>query len=89
MGRVSLKVVPSSSRDQITGWLGASLKIKVQAPPEKGKANAAVIALLARSLKIDKNQLSLVSGETSPVKVIEVTDCSDEDLRERLTAITS
>jgi hypothetical protein len=36
MGRISLKVVSGSSRDEVVGWLGASLKVKVKAPPEKG-----------------------------------------------------
>ena len=47
MGRLSLKFVPGSSRDEIVGWLGDSLKVKVKAPPEKGRANETVIALLA------------------------------------------
>jgi len=42
MGRLSLKVVPGSSRDEIVGWLGDSLKVKVMSPPEKGHANEAV-----------------------------------------------
>ncbi len=45
MGRLSLKVVPGSSRDEIVGWLGDSLKVKVKAPPEKGRANEAVDAM--------------------------------------------
>lgn len=39
MGRLSLKLVPGSSRDEVVGWLGDSLKVKVKAPPEKGRAN--------------------------------------------------
>lgn len=43
MGRLAVKVVPGSSRDQIVGRLGDALKIKVTAPAEKGKANTAVV----------------------------------------------
>ena len=47
-----MKVVPGSSRDQVVGWLGDASKIKVTAPPEKGKANEAVIELLAEPLGV-------------------------------------
>lgn len=47
MARINIKVVPNSSRDEVVGWLGDALKVKVMAPPEKERANEAVIALLA------------------------------------------
>jgi uncharacterized protein len=66
MGRLSLKVVPGSSRDEIVGWLGDSLKVKVKAPPEKGRANEAVVALLAERLGTDASSIAVVSGHSSP-----------------------
>jgi uncharacterized protein (TIGR00251 family) len=81
MGRLSLKVVPGSSRDEIVGWLGDSLKVKVKAPPEKGRANEAVIALLADSLGIDASSIAVVSGHGSPAKVVAVEGMDDEAIR--------
>ena len=48
------------------------LKVKVAAAPERGKANAALAAFLAKQLGIRKNAVTIVSGQTSPVKQIEV-----------------
>lgn len=72
MGRITVKVVPSSSRDLIVGWLGDALKVKVQAPPEKGKANSAVIELLAAQLKIEKSLIEIISGHSSSSKVLSI-----------------
>ena len=66
MGRLSLKVVPGSSRDEIVGWLGDSLKVKVKAPPEKGRANEAVVTLLAERLGFGTSSITVVSGHGSP-----------------------
>jgi uncharacterized protein (TIGR00251 family) len=70
--RLKVKVVPGSSRDAIVGWLGESLKLKVAAPPEKGRANEAVIALLAAKLGIDPAAITIISGHASAAKVIEI-----------------
>ena len=81
MGRLSLKVVPGSSRDEIVGWLGDSLKVKVKAPPEKGRANEAVVVLLAERLGIDASSIAVVSGHSSPAKVVEVDGMDVEAIR--------
>ena len=81
MGRLNLKVVPGSSRDEIVGWLGDSLKVKVKAPPEKGRANEAVIALLAERLGIDASSIAVVSGHSSHAKVVEVDGMDNEAIR--------
>lgn len=86
MARIHVKVVPSSSRDVVVGWLGESLKVKVMAPPEKGRANLAVVALLAKHLGIDPQAIEVVSGQASPAKVLSISGLDDEDLRQAFAA---
>jgi uncharacterized protein len=73
--RLDVKVTPKASADRIQGWVedeqGARvLKIAVTAPPEDGKANKAVIALLAKRLKLPKSAIEFASGETSRRKTL-------------------
>jgi uncharacterized protein len=81
MARLNVKVVPGSSRDQIVGWLGDALKIKVMAAPEKGKANVAVVELLASKLGISTDDIKVVSGNSVPSKVISITGMDDETIK--------
>jgi uncharacterized protein (TIGR00251 family) len=81
MGRLNVEVVPGSSRDQIVGWLGDALKIKVTAPPEKGKANEAVIELLAEALGVSSDDIDVVSGHSSPSKIVAITGMDDEAIK--------
>jgi uncharacterized protein (TIGR00251 family) len=81
MARLKVKVVPGSSRDQIMGWLGDALKIKVAAPPEKGKANAAVAELLAKWLGISTDDIAIESGHSSPSKVVTIKGMDDEAIK--------
>jgi len=73
--------VPGSSREEIVGWPGDSLKVKVKAPPEKGRANEAVVALLAKRLGTDASNIAMVSGNSSPAKVLEVDGMVDGEIR--------
>jgi uncharacterized protein len=86
--RVRLKVTPKAKRAQIGGLLdepdggpsGAcrALKVAVTAAPEDGKANTAVIALLAREWGVAKSAVSVVSGATDRRKLVEIRGPSRE-----------
>jgi len=79
------KIVPGSSGNtRICGVLDGMLKIKVAAPPEKGKANQCLLKFLARVLDVKKNSLSIIAGKTSPIKRVQVSGISIEALRTKL-----
>jgi uncharacterized protein (TIGR00251 family) len=73
-----VKVVPNSSRTQVAGVLGDALKVKVAQPAEGGRANRAVIELLASVLGVPAGQIALVSGQTSPRKVFRISGVARE-----------
>jgi len=81
---LKVKVVPGASRSHIAGWLGDALKIRVSAPPEKGKANAAVAAVVAAALGLPAGSVAVVSGKSSPRKLVEVRGLSREEIVKRL-----
>lgn len=81
-----MKVVPGSSRSCLAGWLGDTLKLRVAAPPERGKANAAVEALLDEALSLPSGSARVVAGQSSPRKTVEVSGLTDAEVRERLSA---
>ncbi len=81
---LTVKVVPGSSRTQVAGTLDGMVKIKVAAPPEKGKANERLIDYLAETLGCRKKDIHLVRGQTQPVKQLEIAGLSIETIRQRL-----
>lgn len=84
MGRLAVKVVPGSSRNQIVGWLGDALKIKVTAPPNKGRANEAVVELLAEKFGVGTDDMKIESGHSSPSKVVAIDGMDDETIKKVL-----
>ncbi len=84
--KLPIKVIPSSSRDCIVGWLADTLKIKVKSPAEKGKANKAVIDVIEKSLLLQKGSVSIESGLSASKKIISITGYDDTDITVRLTA---
>jgi len=78
------KVVPGSSKTAVVGLLDHMIKVKVAAPPEKGKANQCLIAFLAKKLGLRKKAVCIVTGQGNPVKHVRVTGISAEALQEKL-----
>ena len=83
---IEVKVVPGSSRTALAGEHDGRLRLNVAAPPEKGKANKALIKFLAETLALRKNDITIVRGGTSSIKRLHLRGISAGELRERLSA---
>ena len=78
-----VRLTPKGGRDAVEGWEAASdgsehLKARVSAPPEDGKANAALLALLAKALGVPKSAIQIVAGESARLKTIAIRSTSPE-----------
>lgn len=67
-----VKVIPNAKKNSLEGFQDGVLKVRIQAPPDKGKANEALIAFLAESLHVSKSQIRIISGQSSRLKKIEI-----------------
>jgi uncharacterized protein YggU (UPF0235/DUF167 family) len=70
--RLRLRVSPGARRTELVGRYADGWKVRVSAAPERGRANEAVVDLLARRLGLDRNDISLVSGHAARDKVVEL-----------------
>lgn len=81
--RLTVKVVPGASRNEISGWLGDALKVRVAAPPERGRANAAVEALICDALELPDGSARVVAGAASARKVLEISGLPEAEILRR------
>ena len=81
---LAVKVVPRAAHSRVEGWQGDTLKVRLQAPPVEGKANAALVALLAQALGVGKGNVDILRGESARTKLVRVTGLDADDIRERL-----
>ena len=84
--RLRLRVSPGAARSRIVGRHGNAWKVRVGAPPESGKANEALLELLAATLEIPRNRIEIVAGLGSRDKTIVVDGLSEAELEARLSA---
>jgi len=81
---IKVRVQPKSSRNQVGGFQDGTLRVRVTATPTEGQANAAVIALLAKTLGVSKSQLEIIRGYSSRDKVVSVDTLTDQEVRRKL-----
>jgi uncharacterized protein (TIGR00251 family) len=77
---IKVKLLPKSSANQIVGKEGDRLKVSVTSPPVEGKANAALIQLLSRRLRVARSSLEITGGLRSRLKTIRVRGLSPEEV---------
>ncbi len=78
---LSVKVIPKSRRDEIVGKVGESLKVKLTQAPERGKANKALIELLARVLNLRKSDIVLIKGEAARNKLLKIKGITVSEIK--------
>jgi uncharacterized protein YggU (UPF0235/DUF167 family) len=85
VGRISVVVSPRARRSELVGRQGDAWKLRVAAAPERGRANAAVCALLAEALGVPVATVRVAAGASSRRKVVEVDGLDTAELDRRLS----
>ena len=84
---LKVRVQPKASRNQVNGFEDGTLRLRVTAPPTEGKANAGVIALMAKTLGVSKSRLEIVRGHGSRDKVVAIDTLSEQEVHRRIAAV--
>lgn len=84
---MKVRVQPKASRNQVDGFEDGTLRLRVTAPPTEGKANAGVIALMAKTLGVSKSRLEIVRGHGSRDKVVAIDTLSEQEVHRRIAAV--
>ena len=79
-----LRIQPTASRDEVTGVMGDSIKVRLAAPPVDGAANEALVDLLASRLRVPRSAVELVSGRQGRIKLVSVKGLSVDEAAQRL-----
>jgi uncharacterized protein (TIGR00251 family) len=84
MAYLKVRVSPGARRDEVAGWREDTLRVRVRAAPEKGKANEALCALIAAALGVRPGAVVVERGHTSRDKVLVVEGISEDEVTRRL-----
>ena len=84
--RIRVRLTPRAAHDEIAGWRGDLLRVRVTAPPVGGRANAALERLLADALGVPKSAVRVVSGARAREKTVTIEGARQEEVLSRLPA---
>jgi len=84
---LAVRVIPRAPRSKLDGRRGGAVLVRLAAPPVDGAANDALIELLAREFHRPRRDITILTGETSRDKRVEIAGLTDADGAERLSAI--
>jgi uncharacterized protein (TIGR00251 family) len=84
--RLTLRVSPGAGRSAVVGRHGDAWKLRVAAAPERGRANASVVALLATCLDVRRPDVRIVGGAVSRDKVVEIDGLTLDEAERRLAS---
>jgi uncharacterized protein (TIGR00251 family) len=82
MTDLAVHVTPRSGRDEVSGWRGTELSVRVTVAPEGGKANVAVCILVAKALNVPKSSVRVVRGDSARHKILRIDGVDDSALRD-------
>ncbi len=82
---ISVRVYPNAARSEVAGFANGVLRVRVAAPPAKGKANNELLALLSGVLGTGKSRINIIRGHTTRNKVIAIDGLSQEEIMNRLS----
>jgi uncharacterized protein len=77
---IEVRVIPRAAKDEIAGWTDGVLRVRVKAPPVDGKANQALLDLLARRLGLSSSRIEIVGGATARTKRIRLVDVTRDEV---------
>jgi uncharacterized protein (TIGR00251 family) len=84
---LSVKVVPGASRSRVVGRWGRALRLAVSAPAQHGRANAAMLKLLATTFGVKRGDVTIVSGQIQPIKRVHISGVSAQKVRAILSRV--